>query len=156
MTAEQVADAERSDVRVEECLDAAVAYLRSLQHDDGWWKGDLATNVTMDAEDLMLRHFLGVASAQTDAETARWIRSQQREDGTWATFPGGPGDLSTTVESWSRCGWRVTIRVLRIWLGLRRSSGRRAGSSRRGCSRTSGWRCSACGRGTTVLICRPS
>ncbi|WP_371402882.1 squalene--hopene cyclase [Kribbella sp. NBC_00662] len=100
MTAEQVADAERSDVRVEECLDAAVAYLRSLQHDDGWWKGDLATNVTMDAEDLMLRHFLGVASAQTDAETARWIRSQQREDGTWATFPGGPGDLSTTVESW--------------------------------------------------------
>ncbi|MFC6159888.1 squalene--hopene cyclase [Kribbella jiaozuonensis] len=100
MTAEQVTDAERADVRVEECLDAAVSYLRSLQHDDGWWKGDLATNVTMDAEDLMLRHFLGVATAQTDAETARWIRSQQREDGTWATFPGGPGELSTTVESW--------------------------------------------------------
>ncbi|MGZ0152973.1 squalene--hopene cyclase [Kribbella sp. WER1] len=88
------------DVRVRECLDAAVAYLRSLQHEDGWWKGDLATNVTMDAEDLMLRHFLGVATERTDTETARWIRSQQRDDGTWATFPGGPGDLSTTVESW--------------------------------------------------------
>ncbi|HET6743276.1 MAG TPA: squalene--hopene cyclase [Kribbella sp.] len=100
MTAERVAGEARADVRVQECLDAAVAYLRSLQHEDGWWKGDLATNVTMDAEDLMLRHFLGVATAQTDAETARWIRSQQRDDGTWATFPGGPGDLSTTVESW--------------------------------------------------------
>ncbi|GAA1576166.1 squalene--hopene cyclase [Kribbella hippodromi] len=100
MTAERVASEAPADVRVQECLDAAVAYLRSLQHEDGWWKGDLATNVTMDAEDLMLRHFLGVATAQTDAETARWIRSQQREDGTWATFPGGPGDLSTTVESW--------------------------------------------------------
>ncbi|HET8559944.1 MAG TPA: squalene--hopene cyclase [Marmoricola sp.] len=86
--------------RVRACLDAAVDHLRSLQHEDGWWKGDLATNVTMDAEDLMLRHFLGVATAQTDDETARWIRSQQRDDGTWATFPGGPGDLSTTVESW--------------------------------------------------------
>ena len=85
---------------VQACLDAAVDHLRSLQHEDGWWKGDLATNVTMDAEDLMLRHFLGVATAQTDDETARWIRSQQRDDGSWATFPGGPGELSTTVESW--------------------------------------------------------
>ncbi|HZX01911.1 squalene--hopene cyclase [Kribbella sp.] len=98
MTAERLEA--RTDADVQECLDSAVAYLRSLQHEDGWWKGDLATNVTMDAEDLMLRHFLGVATAQTDAETARWIRSQQRADGTWATFPGGPGDLSTTVESW--------------------------------------------------------
>lgn len=100
MTTERVADDERSDPQASACLDAAVEYLRSLQHDDGWWKGDLSTNVTMDAEDLMLRHFLGVATAQTDAETARWIRSQQRDDGTWATFPGGPGELSTTVESW--------------------------------------------------------
>ncbi|WP_406053834.1 squalene--hopene cyclase [Kribbella sp. NBC_00889] len=100
MTAERLAQDEKSDVRAENCLDAAVEYLRSLQHEDGWWKGDLATNVTMDAEDLMLRRFLGVATPRTDAETARWIRSQQRDDGTWATFPGGPGDLSTTVEAW--------------------------------------------------------
>ena len=32
---------------------------------------------------------------------ARWIRSQQRADGTWATFHGGPGDLSTTVEAYA-------------------------------------------------------
>ena len=30
----------------------------------------------------------------------RWIRSQQRDDGTWATFHGGPADLSTTVEAY--------------------------------------------------------
>jgi len=82
------------------CLDAAVAHLRSRQQPDGWWKGELATNITMDAEDLMLRHFLGIATEQTDAETARWIRSQQAEDGSWNTFAGGPGDLSTTVEAW--------------------------------------------------------
>jgi squalene-hopene/tetraprenyl-beta-curcumene cyclase len=28
------------------------------------------------------------------------VRSRQREDGTWATFHGGPGDLSTTVEAY--------------------------------------------------------
>jgi squalene-hopene/tetraprenyl-beta-curcumene cyclase len=81
-------------------LSLAVQHLRSLQHDDGWWKGELATNVTMDAEDLLLREFLGIRTPAETEETARWIRSQQRADGTWATFHGGPGDLSTTVEAW--------------------------------------------------------
>ena len=31
---------------------------------------------------------------------ARWIRSCQREDGTWANFYGGPPELSTTVEAY--------------------------------------------------------
>ncbi|MGH3411774.1 MAG: squalene--hopene cyclase [Marmoricola sp.] len=85
---------------VQACLDAAVAQLRSLQHDEGWWKGNLATNVTMDAEDLMLRHFLGIATGETDEQTTRWIRSQQAADGSWNTFADGPGELSTTVEAW--------------------------------------------------------
>ena len=86
------------DVRA--TLDAAVDYLLSLQDDAGWWKGELETNVTMDAEDLLLREFLGIRTAQETDEAARWIRSQQRDDGTWANFYGGPADLSTTVEAW--------------------------------------------------------
>jgi squalene-hopene/tetraprenyl-beta-curcumene cyclase len=81
-------------------LDAAVAHLLSLQDDAGWWKGELETNVTMDAEDLLLREFLGIRTAAQTQEAARWIRSQQRDDGTWANFHAGPGDLSTTVEAW--------------------------------------------------------
>src|SRR5215475_3615108 len=81
-------------------LAAAVVHLRSLQDASGWWKGELATNVTMDAEDLLLREFLGIRTAQETEEAARWIRSQQRPDGTWATFEGGPPELSTTVEAW--------------------------------------------------------
>ena len=54
----------------------------------------------MDAEDVLLRHFLGILTKTDAEETACWIRSQQREDGTWANFYGGPGDLSTTVEAY--------------------------------------------------------
>ncbi|MEP6659612.1 MAG: squalene--hopene cyclase [Acidimicrobiales bacterium] len=75
------------------------ALLRT-QHPDGWWKGILDTNVTMDAEDLMLRHVLGVLTPAQLAGSGAWVRSQQRADGTWATFHGGPGDLSTTVEAY--------------------------------------------------------
>ncbi|MFI1916598.1 squalene--hopene cyclase [Nocardia sp. NPDC020380] len=83
-----------------EALWAAVGHLRNQQHEKGWWKGELATNVTMDAEDLLLRAFLGISTPEVTEPAARWIRSQQRADGTWATFHDGPGDLSTTVEAW--------------------------------------------------------
>ncbi|GAA2133377.1 squalene--hopene cyclase [Kitasatospora kazusensis] len=83
-----------------EALDRATDHLLSLQHPDGWWKGDLETNVTMDAEDLLLRQFLGIRTAEQTAATAAWIRSQQREDGTWSTFHDGPPELSTTVEAY--------------------------------------------------------
>ena len=88
------------EVVAREALSRATDHLLSLQSPAGWWKGELETNVTMDAEDLLLRKFLGVLTEDVAGAAADWIRSQQREDGTWANFFGGPGDLSTTVESY--------------------------------------------------------
>ncbi|MFG1876928.1 squalene--hopene cyclase [Sphaerisporangium sp. NPDC049003] len=82
-------------------LGAACDHLIGLRSPQGWWKGELQTNVTMDAEDLLLREFLGIRGRQDTAEAARWIRSEQRADGTWANFHGGPPDLSTTVEAYA-------------------------------------------------------
>ena len=81
-------------------LERARDHLLGLQHDDGWWKGELETNVTMDAEDLLLREFLGIRDPDSTERSARWIRSQQRPDGSWSNFWGGPGDLSTTIEAY--------------------------------------------------------
>jgi len=81
-------------------LARAREHLLALQTDGGWWKGELETNVTMDAEDVLLREFLGIRGAEQTERQATWIRSQQRADGTWANFAGGPGDLSTTIESY--------------------------------------------------------
>jgi squalene-hopene/tetraprenyl-beta-curcumene cyclase len=85
---------------VRSALERARDHLLALQSPEGWWKGELETNVTTDAEDLMLRHVLGVLDPATAGAAAGWIRSRQRDDGTWATFHGGPGDLSTTVEAY--------------------------------------------------------
>ena len=74
--------------------------LLSLQDEAGWWQGELQTNVTMDAEDMLLREFLGIRRADGTERSAAWIRSQQRADGTWANFHGGPGELSTTIEAY--------------------------------------------------------
>ncbi|HEV2933710.1 MAG TPA: prenyltransferase/squalene oxidase repeat-containing protein, partial [Streptosporangiaceae bacterium] len=81
-------------------LDRARNHALGLQHSAGWWQGELETNVTMDAEDLLLRQFLGIRDEEQTAAAARWIRHNQREDGTWSNFFGGHADLSTTVEAY--------------------------------------------------------
>jgi squalene-hopene/tetraprenyl-beta-curcumene cyclase len=81
-------------------LDLACEHLLSRQQPEGFWRGELQTNVTMDAEDLLLREFLCIRRAPETERAAAWIRSQQRADGTWANFYGGPGELSTTIEAY--------------------------------------------------------
>ncbi|MGH2929543.1 MAG: squalene--hopene cyclase, partial [Solirubrobacteraceae bacterium] len=85
---------------VDDALLRARDHLLSLQHPDGWWKGELQTNVTMDAEDLLLRELLGVRESAGTERSAAWIRSQQDPSGCWSKFHGGPGDLSTTIEAY--------------------------------------------------------
>ncbi|MFJ2054503.1 squalene--hopene cyclase [Streptomyces sp. NPDC087908] len=93
-------DPTRLDEAAARATERAAEHLLALQDAEGWWKGDLETNVTMDAEDLLLRQFLGILDAGTTRAAALHIRREQREDGAWATFYGGPGDLSATVEAY--------------------------------------------------------
>jgi squalene-hopene/tetraprenyl-beta-curcumene cyclase len=81
-------------------LELARERLLALQEHGGWWRGELQTNVTMDAEDMLLREFLGIRRAEETERSAAWIRSQQRADGTWANSHGGPGELSSTIEAY--------------------------------------------------------
>jgi len=83
-----------------EALERAAGRLLELQDAAGWWKGELETNVTMEAEDLLLRQFLGIADDEVTRLTGNWIRSKQREDGTWGNFHGAPADPSTTLEAY--------------------------------------------------------
>jgi squalene-hopene/tetraprenyl-beta-curcumene cyclase len=84
-----------------EALERAREHLLGLQERGGFWRGRLASNVSMDAEDLLLREFLGIRETRRSELSANWIRSQQRADGTWSNFYAGTPDLSTTVESYA-------------------------------------------------------
>src|SRR2546423_13742523 len=79
----------------------ATERLLSLQHPDGWWKGELESNATMIAEHLFLLHFLGLRDAETDRLLANELLARRRDDGTWAIWFDGPPDLSTTIEAYT-------------------------------------------------------
>ena len=89
-----------TEQRTHDAIARAQQHLLSLQDKAGWWKGALDTNVSIDAEDLMLRQFLGIRGETETAQSAKWIRSQQRSDGSWTNYFEGPPELSTTTEAY--------------------------------------------------------
>ena len=82
-------------------VERATERLFSLQHPEGWWKGELESNATMIAEHLFLLHFLGLRDAETDRLLANELLARRREDGTWSIWFEGPADLSVTVEAYA-------------------------------------------------------
>src|SRR5919205_616355 len=82
-------------------VERATERLFSLQHPDGWWKGELESNATMIAEHLFLLHFLGLRDAETDRLLANELLARRRGDGTWSIWFDGPADLSVTVEAYT-------------------------------------------------------
>jgi squalene-hopene/tetraprenyl-beta-curcumene cyclase len=88
------------DSAAADALVRARDHLLGLQSDSGWWKAELETNVTMEAEDLLVRRFLAIEDAKTTEQTAAWIRSRQRPDGGFAIYYDGPADLSATIEAY--------------------------------------------------------
>ena len=82
-------------------VDRAAERLLSLQHPEGWWKGELESNATMIAEHLFLLHFLGLRDAETDRLLANELLARRRDDGTWSIWFAGPADLSVTVEAYA-------------------------------------------------------
>jgi squalene-hopene/tetraprenyl-beta-curcumene cyclase len=91
----------RSRAIDDSALDCAVRWLLERQDPQGWWVGELETNVTMTAEHVLLLRFLGLELDKIRDGAIRHIRGAQRGDGSWALYFDGPADLSTTIEAYA-------------------------------------------------------
>ena len=86
---------------LETALEHGTARLLAGQDAAGFWRGELETNVTMEAEDLLMREFLGIRGDEETQRTAAWIRHKQGADGGWEIYYGGGADLSASVEAYT-------------------------------------------------------
>jgi squalene-hopene/tetraprenyl-beta-curcumene cyclase len=85
---------------VDEAIRRTQEYFLCTQHPDGYWVGELETNVCMAAEYLLLTHFLGARDETRWRKIATYIRRQQSTDGGWSIYYGGPADINATVEAY--------------------------------------------------------
>ena len=92
---------ERIETPLDAAIDAATERLLELQHPDGYWVGELESNVTMTAQHLFWHHVLGLRTAELDRRIANELLARQRDDGTWSIWFEGPADLDTTVEAYT-------------------------------------------------------
>jgi squalene-hopene/tetraprenyl-beta-curcumene cyclase len=88
------------DAALSQAIERARDYLLGVQHAEGYWWGELESNVTITAEYLLLTHFLGIPSRERWRKIANYLRHHQRADGTWGIYYGAPGDVSTTIEAY--------------------------------------------------------
>jgi len=93
---------------VDRALNRAIGWLLQEQSTEGWWSGELETNVTMTAEHVLLFRFLGLPHEEFRAGAIAHIMHHQRSDGSWALYYDGPADLSTTIEAY------VALKVLGV------------------------------------------
>jgi squalene-hopene/tetraprenyl-beta-curcumene cyclase len=86
--------------RLDLTIDKGVQRLLELQRPDGIWVGELESNVTMTAQHLFWRHYLGLRSPAEDRKIANELLARMRDDGTWSIWFEGPADLSTSIEAY--------------------------------------------------------
>ena len=81
-----------------QALERTQRYFFRTQHEEGYWLGELESNPTMEAEYVMLTHFMGSDEGDRIPHVAEDIRRRQSADGSWRMYFGAPGDLSTSIE----------------------------------------------------------
>ncbi len=92
-------------VQTESPLDDAIAsatlWLDDEQDAEGFWVGMLESNSCMEAEWLLVMHFLGYAHPRKQ-DLVNSILAAQRPDGAWESYYDAPsGDINSTVECYA-------------------------------------------------------
>jgi squalene-hopene/tetraprenyl-beta-curcumene cyclase len=86
---------------LERHIQAATTALLQLQRPDGHWVFELEADVTIPAEYVLLRHYLGEpVDAELERKIAAYIRRTQGDHGGWPLFHDGAFDMSATVKAY--------------------------------------------------------
>src|SRR5689334_4760013 len=86
--------------RLDAAVDKAAGYLKSLQHREGYWLGELEADTTLESDYVFYLHVLGKSHDQRVPKLAEYILRRQLEDGGWNIYFGGPSEINATVKAY--------------------------------------------------------
>ena len=85
---------------LDSAISRAKAFLLGAQEADGHWVGQLEANTTITSEFLLLCHQIDHVNPERERKAVRYFRRQQRPDGGFTLFAGGPTNLSATIKAY--------------------------------------------------------
>src|SRR5437870_5944761 len=86
--------------RLDAAIEKAATYLSSLQHQDGYWLGELEADTTLESDYIFYLHVLDRFDRDRIAKLAEYIRRRQLHDGGWNIYGGGPSEVNATVKAY--------------------------------------------------------
>src|SRR3954463_16824306 len=89
--------------RVSAAVRAAREFLFSLQHEDGYWCGELEADTTLESDYILMHTLLGTADRLPPDRfdrAIRYIKQFQNADGGWPIYAGGPSNISASVKAY--------------------------------------------------------
>ncbi len=87
-------------VRLHDAIGRTRDYLLSIQHEEGFWCGELEGDTILESEYVLLLTHLGRGQSTPAVRCANYIRQQQLSDGGWSIYPGGPLEISASVKAY--------------------------------------------------------
>jgi squalene-hopene/tetraprenyl-beta-curcumene cyclase len=91
---------QETSARLEQVIERGANYLLSIQAEEGFWKGELEADTTLESDYIYYLHVLGKADLERIAKLANYVRQRQLPDGGWSTYPGGPSELNATCKAY--------------------------------------------------------
>src|SRR5579864_5154221 len=86
--------------RVSRAAERAREHLFSLQHDQGYWCGELEADTTLESDYIAIHTLLGTGNRGRMERAVPEIIRHQNADGGWPIFTGGPSNISASVKAY--------------------------------------------------------
>ena len=86
--------------RVAQGLSSARDHLFSLQHEDGYWCGELEADTTLESDYIAIHTLLGTGNRGKMERAVPEIIRHQNADGGWPIYAGGPSNISASVKAY--------------------------------------------------------
>jgi squalene-hopene/tetraprenyl-beta-curcumene cyclase len=88
--------------KLDDGIEAAIAWLGQHQEPEGFWVGKLESNSCIEAQWILAMHLMGVKNDFKYTAVVQAILNEQREDGSWEVYHDAPaGDINATVECYA-------------------------------------------------------
>ncbi len=85
---------------LDNAIDISQNYILSLQYPEGYWLGELESNITLTAETVLIYKIWGIFENLPKSKIETYLCSKQNKHGGWELFYGDGGEISTSIEAY--------------------------------------------------------